>query len=430
MKKYLISLFLILPVFLSAYEHTGGARIDLGVKAPDINGTMAEATTTDSFSLWYKGSVNDLVNFNLEGALAYKGTAGFAVNLSQEFSYLGLDGDFYPNIKAANVYGSYENIYYRAGRQRMRDASGLVFAHQADGASGGILLGPGTLRAKLGYTGLVHYLASTVAMTRSDLTQRDGSSLGSPRLIEELGYSFPELLGSKMSMDVSFLAQQDLLDDSDVSAGSEKLNTIYSQLRLDGYLLPFLAYEGGFIYQMGNYGSVASNGTATELKLFFLPGYSSSLVSLSGLVSSGETWDNRSDYYGQGASGDQNQFMPISSGAGKGYVVNLTPGNLTSLELLINLSSSKKFATEISTTTLMRTVDGPVSSSLVVDNGVDDLFIGQEALLSFLFRPTSDFGGSFKMGALYPGECITINELLEDYLPVLFRVGFDLSFSF
>jgi hypothetical protein len=427
-KKYLIPLFLILPVLLSAYEHTGGARLDLNLNAPDINGIFMEASSTDRFSLWYKGSVNDLINISLEGALVYKGSAGFAVNLSQEFAYQGIEGDYYPDIKAANVFGNYDFIYYRAGRQVMRDPSRLILSHQADGLNAGVRLGQGTLTAQLGYTGLVHHLASSIAMTRSDL-QTD-TTFGAPRFIEGLGWNQTELLGDKVNLKLSLLAQQDLLDESDVAADSEKLNTAYGQIRLDGYLLPALAYDGGFIYQMGSLGSYKSNGTATELKLYYFPIRSLSFVSLGGLISSGETWDKRDDYYGQGASADQNQFMPISSGSGKGYVLNISPGNLTSLELLLSLSRSKRFATEISTTTLMRTVDGPVSSSMIVNNGEDNLFIGQEALLAFLFRPTSDFGGSIKMGALYPGDAITLNELLEPFLPVLFRLGFNLSFSF
>ena len=423
MKKILILLFITLPSLLFAYEHIGGARLDLNLEGPDLYGTIAEAKTEDRFSLWYEGRVNDLINISAEGGVVYEAYAGVAVDLNQKPSYLGVEGEFYPDIRALNIFG-YTGIFdYRLGRQHYSDASGMIISQPIDALDAGIRLGPGVLNASVGYSGLVHKKASDIAMTKSDF---DGSS----RLIEGLSYTYPELLGSFMNLTAGVTAQQDLIKDTDIAVGSEKMDSLYLQLGMDGFLLPFIMYDSSFIYQVGTYGDARSNGYLTDFQLFLVPGGSNFYLSLKALMTSGESWENRSDYYGQNATGDQNQFMPISTAGSQGYVLELDLGNITAFELLISLSKSKKFAFELSTTTLMRTVDGPVSSTMIIDNGVSDLFIGQEGLMAFKFRPVSDFGASIKLGALYPGESVTLNEYLEPYLPVLPKIGFDLSFSF
>ncbi|MDC7234649.1 MAG: hypothetical protein PQJ58_15565 [Spirochaetales bacterium] len=415
MKKKLVYLFLLLPFTLTAYEHTGGIRLDLNLEAPSLYGTVAEASSEDSLRLWYESRVNDLIHFSVDGGIAWDGYAGVAVNLNQEIEYLGVESDLYPDIRALNVFGFYNIFDYRLGRQQYSDPSGLLIAQPLDALEAGVKLGPGMLKASLGYSGLVHEKASDIAMTQKDLEE------GSQRLIEGISYSLPELLGPYMNLTGAVTAQQDLSGD---------LNTLYFQLGAEGFLLPFLMYDSSFIYQAGSLGDLKSNGLLGDFRVLLVPGGSRSFISLGAFYTSGETWENRPGFYGEGANGDQNLFIPISTAASQGYVLQLDPGNITAFELLFSLSGSKKFAFELSTTTLLRTVDGPVSSTMVIDNGVSDLYIGQEGLMAFKFRPASDFGASINVGVLYPGEVITINEYLEDYLPVLPKIGFDLSFSF
>jgi hypothetical protein len=429
MKKLLILLLLISPSLLFAYEHSGGVRLDLNVEAPELYGTIAEASSENQLSLWYEGRVNDLINISVDGGLVYEAFAGVAVNLNQEIAFLGVEGDFYPDIRSLNVFG-YTGIFdYRVGRQVYTDPSGMIISHPVDGLDAGIRLGPGVLKASIGYSGLVHNMASDIAMTKNDITKKEDSMFGASRLIEGISYTYPELLDSYMSLTAGITAQQDLLKDENVLSGAEKMNSVYLQLGMEGFLLPWMMYDSNMAYQIGKYGDLQSNGFMADLQLFLVPGGMNSYMSLSALMSTGETWGNREDYYGTGASGDQNQFVPISTAGSQGYVLQLDLGNVCAYELLFSFSKTQKFSFELSTTTLMRFVDGPVSSSMLIE-GSDSLFIGQEGLMAFKFRPVSDFGASIKLGALYPGEAITINEYLEPYLPVLPKIGFDLSFSF
>ncbi|MDC7241704.1 MAG: hypothetical protein PQJ50_15225 [Spirochaetales bacterium] len=421
-----------LPTLLSAYEHTGGVRLDLNAEGPDIYGTVAEFTTTDKLSLWYESSLNDLFKFSFDGSLVYDANARIAADFNQELSYLGLDGEFYPELNALNMYGKYAGFNYRAGRQLFADPSALIIAHPLDGLAISMRLGPGLLSTTLGYTGLVNSKASDITMTSSDvnLASDSDSFFGPSRIIESVSYTYPEILGPYMTLTGGITAQQDMIKDEKISTGSDRLHTVYFQLDMEGFLLPVLMYDTSLVFQTGALGDLTSNGYLGEFTLYFLPGGTNSFVSLGALVSSGEKWENREDYYGQNASGSQNQFIPISNSGSRGYVLDLNLGNLTAIELLVSLSGSNRFAFELSTTTLLRTVNGPVSSSLIVDNGEDSLFIGQEALMAFKFRPASDFGASINLGVLVPGEAVTINEELEPFLPVLPKIGFDLSFSF
>ena len=430
MKKALLIIMILLPSLLSAYEHTGGVRIDLNAEGPDIYGTVAEFTSTDRLSLWYKSSINDLFKLSIDAALVYDANARLAADLNQNLSYLGIEGIFYPDITALNVYGNYSGFEYRAGRQMFSDPSGLIIGHALDGLNTSVRLGPGVLSGTLGYTGLVNFDAADITMTSSDLVEKDGSFFGPSRLIESVSYTYPELLGTYMTLTGAVTAQQDLIKSEDIVSGSEKLNTVYMQLGLEGFILPFLMYDSSLIYQVGKLGDLTSNGYLGELKLYLTPGGMNSYLSLGAMISSGEKWENRGDYYGKNATGAQNQFIPVSNSGSRGYVLDLDLGNLSAFEVLLSLSGSNKFAFELSTTTFMRTVNGPVSTSMILDNGEESLFIGQEALMAFNFRPVSDFGASIKMGVLVPGEAIIINEYLEPFLPVLPKVGLDLSFSF
>ena len=422
--------FLILPAGLFAYEHIGGGRLDLNLEGPDINGTIAEFTSSDRFTLWYEGSFNEMIKLNLEGALVFDGSLGAAANVHQELEYLGLEGDLYPDIRSAHVFGTWNMLDYRVGRHVYTDPSGMIISHPVDGFDLGAKLGPGTLRASLGYTGLNHYLASDIAMTKSDLIDRSGTPFGAQRLVESVFYNYPEILGEYMTLTGGILAQQDLLDDGDVADGTEKLNSVYFMAGIEGFILPVLAYDATLAYQLGSYGDYSANGFLADGSFYFFPGSGRSFLSIEALYSTGDEWDDDKGVNYYGGNTDRNQFIPISGVGSKGYVHPIDLGNLTALEVLLNLSRREKFACEISTTTLMRSVDGPISSSLVVNNGESGKFIGQEGLLNFLFRPASDFGASVKAGVLLPGDCITINEFLEPYLPVLFRVGFDLSVSY
>ncbi len=432
--KRILTIFLlsvlILPTGLFAYEHIGGVRVDLNMEGPDINGTIAEFTSTDRFTLWYEGAFNDRIKINLEGAVVYAGALGAAANVEQELEYLGLEGDLYPDIRSAHVFGNWNMLSYRVGRHVYTDPSGMILSHPLDGFDLGADLGPGTLKASLGYSGLIPYLASDIAMTKSDIIDRSGTPFGARRLVESAFYVYPEILGEYMSLTGGVLAQQDLLDSSDVADGTEKLNSTYLMAGIEGFLLPVLAYDATLAYQLGSYGDYSANGFLADGRLYYFPGAGRSFLSLEALFTTGDEWDDDKGVNYYGGNTDRNQFIPISAVGSMGYVHPVDLGNLTALEVLLNLSRTEKFACEVSTTTLMRTVDGPISSSLVVNNGESGKFIGQEGLLNFLFRPASDFGASVKAGVLLPGDCITINEFLEPYLPVLFRVGLDLSLSY
>jgi len=152
-------------------------------------------------------------------------------------------------------------------------------------------------------------------------------------------------------------------------------------------------------------------------------------------ASTGDDWSGRSEYV-LGSTGEStlNQYLPASIVSSQGYVVEFEVGNLASLGLFYASRPRESYSWELRTTTFLRPVDGPVSSGLVSQTSPDGAFLGQEALMSFFWRPRSDFGWDLKFGVLYAGAPIELDSELEEYyfdtVPVLFRLGFDWSWSF
>ncbi len=434
MKKQILFLFAFAFIFastlLGAYEHTGGGVLNLNARGPEINGTSLTATSTDSFYLWYEGAFMPEVKLRIEGGLGFNYAVTFVVDLYKKLKYMNTSFDFYPDIKTVQIFGSWNILDYRAGRHVYTDPSGMLFSQALDGIDIGAKLGPGTLRLETGYTGLVHYLAASQSMTKNDITDRDDSPFVSPRLIESLSYRWPELWKEYINLTGSFIAQQDLLEKDKLAQGTEKLNTFYLHLGLDGFLLPSLGYDAHAIYQMGNYGDNFASGFLASTRFFYFTGWGNTYISLKGIFSSGDKWEDRQDYYGSGISNDTKQFIPITSCGAVGYVEKFNLGNISAAELLISLSKNRKFAAQISGTSIFRSQKGPVSSSLVGDTEKDGSFLGQEVLLDIMGRPSQNLGIGFKAGVLFYGDAVSINELLEDYLPVLFKAGIDLSFSY
>jgi len=415
---------------LAAYDHIFGARLDLNAEAPEMQGTVFAVTTTDSFSLWYEGSWNDMFNIEADAAVVYEADYRLGIAFDTlDIGYLGSEAVWYPDVRALNVFGQAGRFYYRAGRQTFQDPGLLVISNPSDGILFGAQLAGMTLDFQGGYTGLVNYNATSVTMTVNDLVS---DTWGSPRLLEKVSWSWPGIL-RQMSLSASLIAQQELRDTADMLEGSEKLNSQYLEVMADGFLLAPLAYRLTAVGQTGSYGDdISLLAGIGRMELTFLPRRSNAAMGIDLIYSTGDSWD-RGDYYASSiAEGKDklNQYMPISTVSSLGFVEVFELGNITTLGAFFSINPSDKFSAELRGTTFLRTSAGPVSSSLVIDDGNDEMFIGQEGLLSFFFRPVSDVGFSIKTGVLYRGDIVTIPEELEPYFPVLMRVGFDLSLSF
>ena len=305
-----------------------------------------------------------------------------------------------------------------------------MISHSGDGILVGSRLGGTTLDVQAIYTGYVNENTSSLNTSVNDLSADHQENFTSPRMIEKLTWSLPGIYRQNLSLSV--LAQQDLHQKDDMVDGSEKMHSQFLELVLKGFLSPAVPYRVSAAGETGHYGDASLWAGIARLETGFFPVQNRSGVGLDVMYSSGDSWD-RGDYYASGAGDDDDtlhQYIPISSVSGPGYVEVFELGNITTLGVFYLMNLKENFSAELRGTTFLRTTPGPVSSTLVLDDGEDSPFIGQEGLLSFSVRPVSDVSLGIKAGVFYMGDTITIAEDLEKYLPVLMRLGVDFSLSF
>ena len=426
----LIVLIIILVSPLAAFDYIWGGSLNLNGEAPEMQGTVFSLTTADSMNLWLNGSWNDLVNIKADASLVYEADFQYGVALNTlELGYFGKSTVLYPTVRELNIFGRMDNYYYRAGRQILQDPGMLVVSHSVDGIMLGMGLNGSSLDLQAGYTGLVNENASNLNLSVNDLAGSHPGSFTAPRMIEKLTWALPGFYQQNLTL--SLLAQQDLHQSGDMLDGTEKMDSQYLEAVFNGFLTSSLSYRLTAVGQSGSYGDTSILAGIGRVEATVYPGRTSALgVDL--IYSTGDSWD-RVDYYASSSSLDMDsmrQYVPISAVSGQGYVEVFELGNITTLGVFWAFNPSENVTTELRGTTILRTTPGPVSSTLVLNDGNDDSFIGQEGLISFLYKPASDVTFGFRTGVLYLGEVITIQDDLEKYFPVLFRVGLDLSLSF
>ena len=430
--KHTILIFAILVLLipaasLGAYDQIWGASVDLNMELPDIVGTTAALTTENSLGLWYRGSWSPAANIEFDGGLGFDGDLRFTVTNGFTFSAPTFMYELYPELDKAAFYGRTGMFSYTAGRQLFGDPAGLVINAPIDGVDASAELGRHIVSAGFGYTGITFKQSSEYFMTAGDLGDE---ILSRARLVEYAARELPAAT-EWLNLNVMFLASQDVSGDADA------FNPMYLELYADGFLS-----NGTFLYDLSLIGQYGTGDVTTlagigRLGFSWLPGGPSRLgVDL--LASTGDVWADRDEYLINSPAGTSlNQYLPVSIVSTQGYVIEFEVGNLTSLGLFYAHKPRKTHSWEVRTTTFLRTAEGPVSTGLVKNpagGGVDGAFLGQELLASWFWRPRSDFGWDLKLGLMYTGSPVMLESFLQDYylskVPLLFRVGFDWSWSF
>jgi len=440
MKNKILIILLIILIFpmvqLGAYEDDWGVRLDLNLDFPEVWGSVFGITTDDTLKFDYRGRWSDAAKIEFNGGLGFDGTFMLGVDTDFSFSYNGLHYKLYPILDKMNFYGNTGMFGYSGGRQLISDPAGLILRVPFDAVSGSIDIGKHIFRAGAGYTGLQFGQSTEYFLTRTDASRSYSSAftLAVPRLMEFASWEMPALT-SWMNISAFFLALQDLTSPEDqADSESSRFNAMYLELKVNGLLGSNFMYSAAGIGQFGKYGSLPVAAAAGRLGLSWLPGTRTQL-GVDVISTTGDTWNNREEYLlgKTGSSAEKlNQYIPVSTVSTQGYVVEFEIGNLTSVSAFFNNRPGKNFSWEIRATTFIRNSTGPVASLYVNDKTVDNAFLGEEGLLTFNWRPKSDFGWSWKMGVMYPGEAINLNlmEEIEKFFPVLYRMGFDFSWSF
>jgi hypothetical protein len=241
-------------------------------------------------------------------------------------------------------------------------------------------------------------------------------------------------LGQSISFTALFAAEQELTRTQDLATNTERFNTQYLELMVHGFLGPSILYDLAVVGQTGQYGGLNQLSGIGRLGVSWLPKGSRSSLGIDLLASTGDTWERNSYFLADvdPSLTQLNQYLPISTTSTQGFVEEFEIGNLATLAVFFGSKNKRgSFAWELRATTILRTSIGPVSSTLVLEpTSGTGYFLGQEGVLSFLWRPHNDFGAALRLGVLYPGEAIEIDSYIAPYFPVLYRLGFDMSFSF
>lgn len=417
---------------IQAYDYMFGSRIDLNAEGLELRASHFTASTSDTVNFWYRGSWNPDYKIEFDFNLLFDGDFQFGiVDISTlDLGFLGFDYHLYPELNLLNFTGNLGEFQYKVGRQLIKDPGALIVGYNADAIDLSIKKNIHQFTLGVGYTGVVFNDASQFIMTNTDLSWNE--ILAPPRLFQ---YGEWSTSGLFRALDISAMVflQEDLTPEDKLSSGEARFHSQYLELMIRGFLGSSFLYDLALVGQSGQYGDVSTLAGVGKLGIAFLPGNNRSRIGIEVTAATGDDW-GRSHYYLGDIEAEKeqlNQYIPVSSVSTQGYVEKFELGNLMTLGAFYSQKSrSDKFSFELRTTSFIRVKDGPVSSTLVIDTGSSDPFLGQEGLIKLFFRPLSDFGMSTQLGVLYVGDPIEIDDNIEEYLPVLFRLGLDFSFSF
>lgn len=423
-----VLLLLLLPLIsLSAYDQMWGANLDLNLELPTIVGSTFGLHSENTAGVWYNGAWSPEANIEFDAGVEFDFDVLFGLTTGTDFSFHGFYYDVYPELDKLNFYGNSGIFGYKAGRQLTGDPAQLILDVPFDGIDFNADIGEHIFTVGAGYSGLTFRRSAEYFMTETDL-KRD-SALSTPRMMEYLAWEMPYVT-SWLSPSVYFLAVQDLTSSEEqADYGNERFNTMYLELFSRGFIGENFIYDLALVGQYGSYDDATVLGGIARLGFSWLPG-THSRVGVDLIGSSGDDWDRGSYLLGNTSETKLSQFLPVSNVSTQGFVVEFELGNLASLGAFYGSRPSTTFSWEFRTTTFLRTAIGPTSAHMVSDTTSTSYFMGQEGLFSFFWRPKSDFGWDMKVGLLYPGEPLALDSEIEAYFPVLFRLGFDWSWSF
>ncbi len=216
-----------------------GAQLD-----GDFGGTLsldAQTGTEDDLglqallSLWGRGRAS----LGAESSLTFTAEGGVGVDQELEatpdLDILALQ------FLVPGAFGARSVLEAEAGRIQVREPSGLVFNHRADGATVDVSLPGVSVRVGGAFTGLLLQDGSSVVMSSADIAALDDEDelWGAPRLVALSDITLPDLAGGQ-SVLLGGLFQLDMRDNDD----TERVDTRYGYLGIDGPIVGSLYWDG------------------------------------------------------------------------------------------------------------------------------------------------------------------------------------------
>jgi len=426
-----------------------------GLSAFDWGGTVDNSTTLYTL---------DGVNFDqwCKLSLWYSNRFGDSTELLALGSYtLSLEDLFIPDLERLQVsFSITPGISAVAGRFLFADFSGFVLNHPLDGLWLMYNLSRAIISAGVGYSGLQFNKTNQILMSQTDTADAEDTKkfLGSPRLIESIQVTLPELF-KRQDLIVSLLSQQDLRPqgellqegEEDLNAGGllgGKLHTIYLGLGLSGPIsLLDGVYHNTFLYtETGKTLSYVDDPTSSTLFIYqyepilaFLGGISFdyyleersySNIGLSILFASGDT--DSTGFLEGNSTGLAMQFIPISRPS-FGLIFSPQLGNIILAEINYSIKPFSKSGSpalqniqaELQILGYLRPNASPISE-IGLDPASKARYLGFEVDGTVRFRPFSDLGSVLSVGLFLPNN----GAFSGDNAKPQFLGRFEFSFSF
>lgn len=324
------------------------------------------------------------------------------------------------------------------GRRLVADHTGLVLEQNLDGIGITVSYPVATVSASLGTTFLPSRAAAPVVLSRADAADyaASGRLMGSPRAVGLIELTFPSVLRQRLTL--SLAAQEDLrgllvaagLRDALLEEGTTVfdpsrgglVDTQYASLGIRGNIAGGLFYDAFFTLNTGRTLSYVTPQGSSQARYLYTPMVAAlggarltlyaekALGSVAGLrfvLSSGDTWEERTSLIEGSLSPSPGLFLPVTA---KPLSVVFAPtlGNLSFLEASYSIrpftgrgsEALAKLQFGLSGLLFLRLVDGPISAA--ISDSSPTVYVGTEADLAVAFRPFSDLALEATGGVFLP----------------------------
>ena len=434
--KKLALVTLVLFVVSAAYAFADGG-VDFGGALSNRTGvTLTDETSlaqSNGLTLWFTAQ-GEKLGFSTRG--------GYTFIYNQEADRVI---QHLPDVHELKFYGNFpisilglSRFRFDMGRFRFSDHTRYVIDQNLDGVQFGFFYPTMSIQASFGTSLLPNKGTTPMVISKADAADlTDGAVLmGSPRVVGLMEVVFSDLFQQQLSISLGF--QEDLrhlfsdrggllIEDGEESInpdGTGLVDTQYMGLGVRGNITGGLFYNTFFTLSTGRTlsylteaGSVSGSYTYTPILSgaggvglnLYLPKVMSSAAELKFLLSTGDSWESRSSFYGGSRSASPALFFPATAKP-LSFVLAPSLGNLMMVRFSYSLKPlswiegfplGERFQTSVNFSVFSKYTDGPVSVS-VPNSESDAAYLGSEAGLAVSFRPFSDFGVSLTGGIFFP----------------------------
>jgi hypothetical protein len=441
-KILFLSLILATTILSGVYAFDWGGTIDNSTTVYTLDGVNFDERV--KLSLWVSNRFSETAELIALGSYTFSLDDPLILDLER----LQVSFSITPNLSAV------------AGRFLFTEFSGLVLSHPVDGFWLTYSLQKAVITAGIAYSGLQFNKTNQILISQTDTADSGDTAkyLGSPRLIESVQTTFPELF-KRQDLIITLLSQQDLRAQSELLQKGEenqnaggllggKLHTVYLGLGLSGPVSSLNGlYQNTFLYTetgatLSYVEDTASfTGFSYQYKpiLAFLGGVTfdyyleerlNSAFGLSILFASGDS--DFSSFLEGNSAGLSMQFVPISRPS-FGLIFSPQLGNTLLAEISYSIkpfsksssSALRNLQTELQLFNYLRPNTAPVSE-IGLDPASETRYLGTEIDGTLRLRPFSDLATLLSLGLFIPSK----KAFSSTYEQPQFLGRFEFSFSF